>query len=140
MGKIYRQNHNTSVVLKSYLIISPTQKLTSINLHPMFISLTAAKFILRFILKLWCEAIVATTATIGATIARITNSPKKNRFLIFVGQEFFFGHNRENPVNDISINNLDINLGYFSWAAISYRLGKDFRSGRYRCNLGLACT
>ena len=70
----------------------------------------------------------------------IANSPKKNRFLIFVGQEFFFGHNRENPVNEISINNLDINLGYFSWAAISYRLGKDFRSGRYRCNLGLACT
>ena len=133
MGKIYRQNHNTSVVLKSYLIISPTQKLTSINLYPMSIPLTTAKFISRFTLKLWHEAIVATTAM-------IPSSPKKNRFLIFVGQEFFFGHNRENPVNEISINNLDINLGYFSWAAISYRLGKDFRSGRYRCNLGLACT
>ena len=133
MGKTYRQNHNTSVVLKSYLIISPTQKLTSINLHPMSIPLTTAKFISRFTLKLWHEAMVATTAMIA-------NSPKKNRFLIFVGQEFFFGHNRENPVNEISINNLDINLGYFSWAAISYRLGKDFRSGRYRCNLGLACT
>lgn len=133
MGKIYRQNHNTSVVLKSYLIISPTQKLTSINLYPMSIPLTTAKFISRFTLKLWHEAMVATTAM-------IPNFPKKNRFLIFVGQEFFFGHNRENPVNEISINNLDINLGYFPWAAISYRLGKDFRSGRYRCNLGLACT
>lgn len=110
----------------------------------MFIYLTTEKFVSRLTAKLWHGAIVATTSIIA-------NSPKKNLFLVFVGQEFFFGHNRENPIDEISINNLDtnldinldINLRYFSWAAISYRLGrlgKDFRSGRYRRNLGLACT
>jgi hypothetical protein len=102
----------------------------------MFISLTTAKFTAISPAKFWDQAIVATTA--------IANSTKENRFLVFVGQEFFFGHNGENHSGEINVNhldiNLDINLGNFSGAAISYRLEQNFRSGRYRHSLGFACT
>jgi hypothetical protein len=111
----------------------------------MFISLTTAKFIAISTARFWDKAIVAATAMIVATTAMITNSIKGDCFLAFVGQEFFFGHNvhnRENPeINISSLDiNLDINFEYFPWAAISYRSGQDFRSGRHRRNLGLACT
>lgn len=110
----------------------------------MSIFLTTVKFMAESTTNSWDKAIVATTATIVATTATIANSAKGDRFLVFVGQEFFFGHNRENPESEINVNHLDINLdislGNFSWAAISYRLEQDFRSGRYRRSLGFACT
>lgn len=87
---------------------------------------------------------MATIAPIVATTAIVANSAEENQFLVFVGEEFFFGHNRENNRNEFEEisrdRNLSIDLGHFPWATISYRLGKDFRSGRYRHNLGLACT
>ncbi len=117
----------------------------------MFISLTIVKFIATTAARFWSQAIVltvativATTATIVATTAMIANSIKEDRCLVFVGEEFFFGHNRENPKGVINVNHLDINLdislGNFSGTAISYRLGRDFRSGRYRHSLRFACT
>lgn len=117
----------------------------------MFISLTIVKFIATPAARVWNQAIVATiamivatTATIVATTAMIAKSLKEDRCLVFVGEEFLFGHNRENPEGEINVNHLDINLdislGIFSGTAISYRLGRDFRSGRYRHSLRFACT
>jgi hypothetical protein len=108
----------------------------------MFISVTIVRFIATSAARFWGRAIVATTAMIALTTAMVADSLKEDRCLACVGEEFSFGHNRENGainVNHLDIN-LDISLGNFSGTAISYRLEQDFRSGRYRRSLRFACT
>lgn len=117
----------------------------------MFISLTIVKFIATSAARFWNQAIAttiamlaSTTVMIVATLAMLANSTKEHQCLVFVGEEFSFGHNKENPAGAINVDDLDINLdaslGNLSESAISYRLGQDFRSGRYRRNLRFACT